>query len=82
MACELPQHMSKTEFTSTAKNRTDCLKGKNFSYLLDRVCSIFSGASKFCLAHGLRQLTRDYKSDIRILDFIKMSLIHYHENME
>ena len=29
-----------------------------FSYLLDRDCSIFSGVGKFCLAHGLRQLTR------------------------
>ena len=27
-------------------------------------CSIFSGAGKFCLAHGLRQLTRDTKSDV------------------
>ena len=32
-----------------------------FSYLWDRVCSIFSGAGKFCCAHGLRQLTRDIK---------------------
>ena len=32
-----------------------------FSYLWDRVCSIFSGAGKFCLAHGLRHLTRDVK---------------------
>ena len=31
--------------------------------------SIFSGAGKFCLAHGLRQLTRDIKSDVRILNF-------------
>ena len=29
----------------------------------------FSGAGKFCLAHGLRQLTRDFKSDIRTLNF-------------
>ena len=28
------------------------------SYLWDRVCSTFSGAGKFCLAHGLSQLTR------------------------
>ena len=27
--------------------------------------SIFSGAGKFCLAHGLRQLTREVKSDAR-----------------
>ena len=30
---------------------------------------IFSGAGKFCLAHGLRQRTHDVKSDVRILDF-------------
>ena len=35
----------------------------------DRVCSIFSGAGKFCLVHGLRQLTRDFKSDVRTLNF-------------
>ena len=39
-----------------------------FSYLGDRVCFIFSGAGKFCLAHGLRQLTRDVKRDVRILN--------------
>ena len=33
----------------------------------DRVCSIFSGAGKFCLAHGLRQLTRDAKNDVGCL---------------
>ena len=32
-----------------------------------RVCSIFSGAGKFCLARGLRQLTRDNKSDVSCL---------------
>ena len=37
-------------------------------YLGDRVCSIFSGAGKFCLAHRLRQLTRDVKSEGRILN--------------
>ena len=31
---------------------------------------MFSGAGKFCLAHGLRQLTRDVKSDVRTLNFI------------
>ena len=30
-----------------------------FSYLWDRVCSFFSGAGKFCLAHGLGQPTQD-----------------------
>ena len=29
--------------------------------------SIFSGTGKFCLAHGLRQLTRDTKSDVSCL---------------
>ena len=33
-------------------------------------CSIFSNAGKFYLAHGLRQLTRDVKREIRILSFI------------
>ena len=33
------------------------------------MCFIFSGAGKFCFAHGLRQLTRDVKSDIRTLNF-------------
>ena len=36
----------------------------DFLYLRDRVCSIFSGAGKFCLAHGLRQLAQDTKSDV------------------
>ena len=30
----------------------------------------FSGSGKFCLPHGLRHLTRDDKSDVRILNFI------------
>ena len=29
----------------------------------------FIGAGKFCLAHGLRQLTLDVKTVIRILNF-------------
>ena len=29
-----------------------------------RVCSIFSGAKKFCLAHELRQLTLKVMSDV------------------
>ena len=33
--------------------------------------SIFSGAGKFCLAHGLRQLKHEVKKkDVRILNFI------------
>ena len=38
------------------------------SYLGDRVRSIFSGAGKFCLAYGLRQFTRDIKSDVSTLN--------------
>ena len=38
-----------------------------FSYLWDRVCSIFSGAGKFFLAHGLRQITRETKYDVNCL---------------
>ena len=30
----------------------------------------FSGAGKFYLAHGLRQVTRDVKNDVRTLNFI------------
>ena len=40
-----------------------------FSYLWDRVYSIFRGAGKFSLARGLRQLILDVKSDVRILNF-------------
>ena len=42
---------------------------QSFSYLWDKVCSVFSGAGKFCLAHGPRQLTRDVKCEVRTLDF-------------
>ena len=42
---------------------------KFFSYICDGVCSILSGALKFCLAHGLRQLTHGVKYDVRILNF-------------
>ena len=34
---------------------------------ISRVCSFFSEAGKFCLAHGLRQPKRDVKSDVRTL---------------
>ena len=40
-----------------------------FSNLCDRVCSIFNDAGKFCLNHGLIQLTYDVKNDVRILNF-------------
>ena len=36
----------------------------SFSYPWDQVCSIFSSAGKFYLAHGLRQLTRDFTNDV------------------
>ena len=39
------------------------------SYLWDIICSIFSGARKFRLIHGLRQLICDVKSVVRILNF-------------
>ena len=48
-------------------------------FLPMRVCSIFSRAGKFFLAHGLRQLTCDIKSDIRILNFGSAVLVCYHE---
>ena len=35
----------------------------------ERVCSIFSGARKFCLVHGLGHLSRDVNSDVRTLNF-------------
>ena len=38
-----------------------------FSYLWDRICPIFSGAGKFCLSHGLGQLTGLVKSNVRTL---------------
>ena len=37
------------------------------SYLCERVCSSFSDAGKFCLAPGLREFTRDTKSDVSYL---------------
>ena len=43
--------------------------GQSFSYLWDRVCSSFSGVGKAYFAHGLRQLTRDVKCEVRILNF-------------
>ena len=49
------------------------------SYLGDRVCSIFSGAGKFYLIHGLRQLTHDAKSKVSCL---QMTLTRCTENSE
>ena len=42
---------------------------KNCGLGPDRVCSIFSGAGKFCLVHGLRQRTRDVESDFTTVNF-------------
>ena len=42
---------------------------KALSYLWDEVCSIFSGAGKFCVARGLGQFSRDVKSDVRTQNF-------------
>ena len=36
------------------------------SYLCDRVSSIFSHAGKFCLVHGLRQLTHNSNSNVKV----------------
>ena len=38
-----------------------------FSNLSDSVCPIFSGAGKFCLDPGLRQLTQDTQCDVSCL---------------
>ena len=46
---------------------------KSFSYVWDRVCSIFSSAGKFCLAKGLRQLTQDSKSNVSCLQTMPTS---------
>ena len=46
--------------------QTGCYPSHSLS---DRDCSIFSSAGKYCLAHWLRQLTRDIKSDVRTLNF-------------
>ena len=40
-----------------------------FSNLMTQSLFYFSGARKFFLTHGLRQLTRDVKSEVRTLNF-------------
>ena len=50
-----------------------------FSYLWDRVISIFSGAGKFWLGHGLRQVTRDTKIGVSCLQTI---LIRRNEELQ
>ena len=49
------------------------------SYLCERVCSIFSGAGKFCLAQGLRQLnaTLNMTSKFKISEVT--SFLHHRE---
>ena len=39
---------------------------------------LFQGAVKFCLARGMKQLIREFKSHIRIKKFRMMSLVRYH----
>ena len=39
----------------------------------------FSGAGKFCLAHRLRELTRDVKDDVRTLNFRSDTPFHHRE---
>ena len=41
----------------------------------------FSGAGKICLAHGLRQLTRDVKNDVRTLNFRSNVTCDHHEKL-
>ena len=50
-----------------------------FSYLWDRICSILSGAGKFCLAHGLKQLAHDVKNDIKTPNFRSDVIFDPHE---
>ena len=46
-------------------------KGQNAIFYLRRnVYSNYSGAVNFCQDHGLRQLTRDFTSDVITLNFI------------
>ena len=44
-------------------------RGTNHFLPMRQSLFYFSGAGKFCLAHGLRQLTRVVKSDIRTFKF-------------
>ena len=68
VACELPQPMGKTKFSSTAKKQNKfCLIGKKSLFN-------FSGAGKFCFAHMLRQLNGDAKGDVSCLQSKKKAI--------
>ena len=55
------------------------LVGDIKAFLTWRTEFCFSGAGKFCLAHGLRQLTRNVTSDDKILNFRSNSLMRCYE---
>ena len=62
-------YLSMSKFPSIAKiEQTLSNREENF-LLMRQNLFYFSGAGKFCLAHGLGQLTRDVKSDVRTLNF-------------
>ena len=48
------------------------------SYLCDRIYSIFSGAEKFCFAHGLGQLKCNVKIEVRALSFIRLVVLLFY----
>ena len=52
---------------------------KHFLPMKQSLCYYFSGDGKFCLAHGLRQLTPDVKSDVRTLNFRSDVTYDHHE---
>ena len=62
---EMPGTILHRQAKRFATNRFRCC----ISCLWDRVCSSYSGAGKFCLAHELRQLTHNVKHDVRTLNF-------------
>ena len=46
------------------------------------MCTIFSDAGKFCLAHRLRQLTRDSKTDVSCLHTLLTMLTRINEDLQ
>lgn len=67
-ASKLPE--GGTEHITLWRYATVSEDGTLFSHPLDRVCSNFRDAVKFCLAHGLRHFTHDVENDPRTLNFI------------
>ena len=49
------------------------------NFILRTEFVLFLVVLKSCLAHRLRQLTRDPNSDVRTLNLEVTSLMHYHE---